>query len=567
MKKIVVAHLVVMMFVCGGTRAFANARDNSIHVVETNVTSWGNMSGYINYDKSGNKRNSDGDYLNIDTLDKAVDVGFVVSHKDAVLNKQKETDKIVALVAKNISGNGGEFIPMTLECDQGNGGRWGGWTRYYSDAESGMWLCADGYMGNGCTADADTAKEVVDYAYFHDANRRAVEISTNNEITASVPVLKDYYWHYAGDKREGNIVLALVEYTPSGHGAFAAPVNIRCTGTRYAKDDGYDGGKGLFNASTSFDGKFKKFTIPRNGKKRLVCAMGYRPNASGTDCTEVVNTAIDSTKPKTTVQDVDGSYMTYSETNDLDGVAIQKSRPGYDEAEHSVHKFEDGSRYAIFCRDESKGLESDATLKCVDCTTGMRSGVCKQDKDGFGFCSRCGTGYIYDTTECRCVAAMAYTMTDLAHGWGNNPSTSASCWAKEDDQEYRDCVINQQKRGTNDTNDTSGRGTDTTTTLTTPYTPKVIGEKILPELELLPKPEKQTGGSSGGNSGTPNGDSGTSGSGSGTSYGNSGTSSGGSGTSAADIETTREQEENVNDSKTLDKGGKFNRPSQLEVIL
>lgn len=349
-------------------------------------------------------------------------------------------DNVIVVMAKQISKNGGCFLPVNMRCHQGNDGRWGGYTEYYSLSNDCTWLCADGYTGVGCGERSDSSTKV-DYSMLKDSERSKLKFDKSKNIIEDISGFDSYDWKHAGDTRHGDIILGVVEY--GTHGVKAAPVRVECIGTRV-------------NIWHGFHGKFTDFLIPEGSlPARLLCPAGYQPNAAGTDCMEVVGTGVNSSNNNVPTIDMvgpDGSIYTYSGETLVSMVNKIKEQPNYKTGDHSVYNKTRNDKeplFGVFCVDRNKGIESLDSLNCIDCGANSKEGVCltyNKQRDKFGMCVKCNTGEYFNPNTCACDAAKSYSMTDLAFGLGKPMVSGATdvCWTKLDSTEYKTCVTGQK---------------------------------------------------------------------------------------------------------------------------
>lgn len=216
------------------------------------------------------------------------------------------------------------------------------------------------------------------------------------------------------------------------------------------------------------------------GDTKLLCPSGYKPNSVGTDCEEIkvvtTDTKADGDGSSTTVnadtsivreETPDGSVVEYTDTKKISQIDALKSQSGYNSAIHSVYNYaqdDKNPKFAVFCKDDSTGLESPDSLNCVACTSSLRRGVCLENNPGFGVCVQCGVGKVYDKKSCKCVNAVAYSMKDLAFGENEKAALNRVCWAKDDNDKYRECVFWDESKkkqvNSNNTGDTSRNNND-----------------------------------------------------------------------------------------------------------
>ena len=392
---------------------------------------------------------------------------------DVGKSKTHSGDSVIAFVAVKVVPNGGCFQPVDLHCEHKNGDSFNSYMAVFDAANAPgagcTWLCADGYAGEGCSEKADGTAKVEwwglnssvrnslgfpggEEEIYEDVKKIANEIQT-------VPLFDVKISQKSNETYSAYTFLGITDYLTKG--TKASPIVFSCKGGRSSMWVGFKG----VNGYTS-----------KIGTTKLLCPMGYGPNTDKTDCVEIVapnsssstnssnnsssnssndsgNSSNSSTKDNDTTTStgtvreiaIDGSVQEYSDTKQISQIDALKAQAGYDPAIHSVYDYNQSStnpKFAIFCKDSSTGLESPDSLKCIECTPNLRRGVCLLNNPGFGVCSQCGTGKVYNPDTCRCENAAAHTMTDLAYGKGNSPKSGLLnvCWAMEDSERYKECV-------------------------------------------------------------------------------------------------------------------------------
>ncbi len=314
---------------------------------------------------------------------------------------------VLMLVAHEVNANGARFCPTTVYAEHKKKGD--AWT-LYAEAAGGThdcyWLCKPGYGGDGC---ADTAPVGCDSTLILRSNFDKLEMARDPQVENNLPMFyKEVYSGCGVHKgQEHDMILAVSDWLPSGHGVYAQPFIIR------ARREGWKSRSGGPN-------------VKAVGTRTLLCKTGYTANAAGTDCV-----AIDEAECQL-------STSCAGWNADL-----------YDPATMTVVHNTASNCYWYKCTDASQAFVSATNTTCAECVTGRRTGVSPAD----GTCVTCDVGTIFDAdavTSGYCVPATEYSKQDLQYGRGNSKDSVAlegQCWTEVQTDKYAECVTTGKMPG------------------------------------------------------------------------------------------------------------------------
>lgn len=306
------------------------------------------------------------------------------------------------LVAREINENGANFCVTTIYAEHKKKGN--AWTLYSNPAGGAkkcFWMCKSGHYGDKCS---QTTPNGCDSTPLTRNSFDSYNLSRDYDVEGSIAM---FHWQqYKGcgahKGQEHDMILAISDWLPSGHGAYASPFIVRATRDGWKDRIGWP-------------------TIWATGSPTLLCKNGYQANAAGNDCEPV----------------------------DANACAITQLCSGWASNGFSessmVTKYDDARGcFTYRCSESGKAFASSTDKSCVDCATNNRNGISPAD----GTCVRCNVGQIFDETASSsgyCVQTTAYVKTDMVYGRGlthnNAPSDiSQQCWTKADPTEYRECV-------------------------------------------------------------------------------------------------------------------------------
>lgn len=317
------------------------------------------------------------------------------------------------MVAVNINEHGAYFCPIQVEAKNKNKGK--SWTEYAMiGATSGCrWLCAKGYTGSECAADASSNRVTTcDTSPFvrnnYDDLKRVTSGANIEDEIVKKSSDKEEECEGQRTKQEHNVILAITRWAPGGHGAWVRPLVVR------AQKEGW-------KDMVSWPVLYYTGTT-----EILLCVDGYKPNDDGTDCV-AINADICPEVPSMC--------------------------PGWTEIDEGLHMVVQSAGKNCFefrCKGENQAFASITNRSCIECPTNSRGGMSSVD----GTCVKCEAGKVFNnkatSTATHCGEAIAYTKSDMQYGKGktknNNPDVAKQCWTMTETDAYRECVTGIQKK-------------------------------------------------------------------------------------------------------------------------
>lgn len=306
------------------------------------------------------------------------------------------------LIARDVTANGAKFCVTSVQGANKNKGD--AWTTYYNpqgNVQSCFWLCKPGFYGEKCTSSG--ASPVCDATTIKasDFSSTKFKIATSNAPSVEGEIAMFYADHYRGcgveKGQEHDMVLGIIDWTASGHGAFAQPMVVRAERAQW-KD----------MVSTA--------TIWTVGEKTLLCKDGYQPNAAKTDCVAANQTLCN-----------------------MNNMCNNWSSSSYVEGTHKLVASTSGTNcYEYRCAMPNMAFTTPDTKSCSECVGDARVGVAPN-----GVCTRCPMGKLFDATAVSgnyCRETTAYSVQDLAYGRGKDRNAPNPCWTIAEPTEYKACV-------------------------------------------------------------------------------------------------------------------------------
>ena len=334
---------------------------------------------------------------------------------------------VVALVAEQVVEHGGYFCPYQLQCANKHC-RGASWLRAfepkgYSKSKC-AWFCEKGYTGTNCgkqkvaSTGMNTPTTTGDGGLFTGLSMKTSGGDANDKIDSVLQFSRlekgadDDNWWIGTWLHNGNVLksywmLGAIEFKE--HGIVAAPVLLGCYAENRHKNKSWvDGLETLVNGG------------------KLLCAEGYTPNSSDTDCILATDEML---AVSTAVDEAGKEFCT-----------------GWDETafDSKIHMLDTSAEDCIrfWCRESGKAFAGAGDKQCVDCTTGIKGGQSKLD----GTCVKCQSGQYFNQSDGECLSAAAYSKTDLQYGKDKTKNSGADleeqCWTILTPDEYRDCVKN-----------------------------------------------------------------------------------------------------------------------------
>lgn len=208
-----------------------------------------------------------------------------------------------------------------------------------------------------------------------------------------------------------DIVLGIVDWTLTGHGAFVQPIQV--SGVR---DD--------FGKASWADAKaWVRLTPAKDSKRILACKIGYRANADNTNC-----------------EPIDPSICITTQADQLGMLCKIYNKNDYKQSQHRLEYDEKNNCYMLRCRQAGYAFDMGGTSECHECVTDWRQGINPET----GECVKCGDGELFSKKAVGtgyCAKPKRLSHEDLRYGIGKSSSTSLNeqCWTKHGD-EYIKCV-------------------------------------------------------------------------------------------------------------------------------
>ena len=311
---------------------------------------------------------------------------------------------IVLVLARTIYKNGGEFCTTQVQAANKNGRQYT-WIDYYD--KEGTYqcqtLCESGYdPKNQCEAATSTKCDFSDHSKLFENKTIITGTKEAGRITESMDVFSfaNETGNGSSDKPAGpqtarHVVLGIVDVLE--HGVMVAPIEI--IGKRTLT--GYTGG---IHSSIS--------SALSNGKNTLLCASGYVPNSSKSDCVMTPT--------------CEQQYKLNKMCDDF--------LTGFDSESHELELH--GSCYEYRCNLDNYGFKGKTDRTCIACPNDARHGV-----DDNGICVSCTKkGQSFNKRKKECDNATQIPKIQMTQGKDYN-NTDAKCWLKQTAQEFSDCVL------------------------------------------------------------------------------------------------------------------------------
>lgn len=303
------------------------------------------------------------------------------------------------MIALTVNERGAYFCPIQIEGKNKNKGN--AWTEYAQISTAGcVWLCREGYTGVTC----DKTQDQVDSCDFEPLRREnyasleRVATGANMEERVAMFVFNKKQKCGVSKTQEHDVVLGIVKWTASGHGAWVQPLEVR------AQRDGWG------------DMKSWAAIVPlAQSSEMLVCKNGYKPN--GQDCVEI----------------------------DTQVCMLQKMCDGWGAFDETIHRLEPVTKngetcYQYKCKEAGKAFVSAQLRTCEECPSDLFTGIASS-----GECVRCEKGKFFSLKAAgNCGDATAYTKLDLQYGKGKTKTTAGElkkqCWYYSNPEDYKNCV-------------------------------------------------------------------------------------------------------------------------------
>ncbi len=303
---------------------------------------------------------------------------------------------VVLIMARDIytNGNGGYFCMTQVQAANQNGRRYT-WIDYYD--YPGKYkceeLCRKGYWGTGCTKTGTPDSCHTDKLDFGDYTLKTSG-ERNTQITNKTNV-------FVEDNAQGTSTTTadhriLIVTKKMDHGVIVSPVEV--TAERYQSGTG--------------NGKYSWIkSVNSNGQEFLLCAQGYEPNASGTDCQEP-------------------SWC--RQQQDFDKLCPEFSTSDYKSEQHKIVNDATRGCNVIRCDYSNYGFKTKNDLDCMECTGGALAYI-----DADGLCNECPKGQYPNESGNGCMPENKldqYSKVDMQSKNGRQ------CWLETTPERFAGCV-------------------------------------------------------------------------------------------------------------------------------
>ena len=306
---------------------------------------------------------------------------------------------VVLIMARDIfkNGNGGMFCTTQVQAANQNGRRYT-WIDYYD--YPGKYkcepLCRPGYYGTECSQTGTPDSCYTDKLDFGSLTQNTSG-KWEQQKTTSTSVLWYQNSKASSTTTAEHRILAVVK--KMDHGVIVSPVSV--IAERYQSGNG--------------NGKYSWIkSVNSNGNEFLLCAQGYEPNASGTDCQEP-------------------SWC--GQKKALDNLCPGYTANGYDSDIHKLEYNETNKCYVIKCDYSNYGFKSKNDTTCVECDGGVLAYV-----NADGLCDKCEKGQYPNSNGNGCIDKSdlnTYSQMQMKSG----PSSNRECWLETDPNKFGGCVI------------------------------------------------------------------------------------------------------------------------------
>lgn len=188
---------------------------------------------------------------------------------------------ILMMVARETTVGGAYFCPTMIIGRNKNKGN--AWTTYHDADGACVWLCRKGYTGEKCLQTQSSVTSC-DTTKLLQSDYDSV-VAVSDEVTS----VEDRISNWGANNKVGcgvhknqehDIVLAISNWLPSGHGAKVRPYMIRATRSGWADMVSWID---VYPAAATGNEKSD------NTVELLACKNGFKPNVSGTDCEPIDN--------------------------------------------------------------------------------------------------------------------------------------------------------------------------------------------------------------------------------------------------------------------------------------
>lgn len=323
---------------------------------------------------------------------------------------------LLMMLAVEYDEHGAKFCPIQAEAGMPRSEKVP-WVRteYAIINDDCVWLCKQGWTGENCAV-AESSVSSCDAIEFNAATYKNVKhVSSGANYEWYVAMFQEELYEKCSKiVQEHSLVLGIVKWTPSGHGAFAQQLVV------HAVVDG----NSFWNGDRSKSDIWVEAYPASSSTPILVCKNGYKPNPAQTDCIAI-----------------------------KDYLCLQKDtcadfKTGFNENLHKM--IMRNGCYQYRCSGEDLAFESTSNhANCVPCIADERRGINPDD----GTCVSCEMGYFFDDrakSSGFCAKAVALSHDEIRYGVGKNRNNSSGvlyhCWTKTKPEDMRQCILDGGSR-------------------------------------------------------------------------------------------------------------------------
>jgi len=317
---------------------------------------------------------------------------------------------ISMMVAVESTSGGAKFCPTSIVARNTSKGN--AWTEYYSAGSNCVWLCRKGFTGENCMVAVENAS-TCDKTQLLQSNYdtiKATDSATTANIEDKVAMWGANYYEGCGLNKgqEHDLIMAISNWLPSGHGAWVKPYMIR------AEREGWSPMNSWIDV---YDASSIQFDDNSSTHAMLGCKDGYKPNDNGNDCIEI--------KSGLCRLDYCSGWKE----------ALYKANI---DAYNEVTIYPDKC-YQYRCKATGEGFKSDSDRTCTSCGTTIMDGVNPKT----GVCVHCPVGKIFDgSAPGNCADTASVDKNRLLYGSGKqSDNIDAQCWTMLDVDKYKACVL------------------------------------------------------------------------------------------------------------------------------
>lgn len=322
---------------------------------------------------------------------------------------------VLMMVARDTSVGGAQFCPTSVVARNKFGGD--SWTEYYNAGDNCVWLCRPGFFGARCEQKNTVDVKTCDTTKLSQSDYDSVALvaaNTTSNIEDSIPnfAANAYEKCHNNQKhirdQEHDLILAISDWLPSGHGARVRAYMV------LARQENYD--------NISWVDVYPAASIQNdtgsNVSSVLLCKNGYKPNSDKTDCIPI-------------------KAEVCGETNWCTGWI----ESNFDSSKHM--KVAVGDCIQWRCKDSAAALQKSGSNVCEPCVVTQMDGINPKN----GTCHHCEEGKVFSKkANSHCADTKYLDKNALMYGVGSKSSpVNKQCWTIINVEEYKTCVMGAAK--------------------------------------------------------------------------------------------------------------------------